>query len=599
MSGFSEDVSGIFAGIGEVSPARELGLAPQSVSLSAATGKGKGYQYQGQYATLSPRYQQAELGVEADRDRDKQSPGQALAFGQEKVPGPRTTSLPTNLQVEINGSGPRRGSGQVAEGDLDSGTAMHHGARAQEASESDTVRPAVPTLGSPLAPSVRLVTTPRLPSSDPDRLAVTSDDIAQSHFSPTPHGEADAANGLDGEESAEEKGRRLACEFLEGDFKNVAEDKVAEFLGGPREVNAAALGYYMQYFGMKGNLVDCFRYVYVGTRTAVGRRSRITDPRRELCQKLFLRAESQEIDRIIEAFSARFYECNPDTVFGSPGVVHTVTGAMLMLNTDLHIADLTKHMSRSDFIRNAMSAIRESMPDAAAEDGSDLVPPSAPAFRPANAQRSASAPIVQPGSLASGAGTTPGLPNQVSRVVSEAGALAGPGSSSSLETQTYSRAWEAEAETALRDIYNAVRSERILLPINSTSNSNRHSMVSLANSLDSRKPRTPSAAHKRQSVIGRPGGALNSVYANAENRSPTGSYATSINEVCFPAFEGNVRADPGRRSHPLRLSASPRISRTPSFGNTKKRHAPPRQLYPSARSTSSTTTSSASSPPTS
>lgn len=195
-----------------------------------------------------------------------------------------------------------------------------------------------------------------------------------------------------------------------------------------------------------------------------------------------------------------------------------------MLNTDLHIADLTKHMSRTDFIRNALSAIRESVPDAdqdtSAGDDAPLVPPQAAGMRPHNAQRSASAPIVQPGH-----------PNPISRVVSEAGAggLAGPGSQSTLETHTYSRAWEAEAEGALRDIFNAVRAERILLPINSTHNSNRQSMISLATSLDSRKPRTPSAAHKRQSVIGRPGGVLNSVYA--ENRSPTGSYATSINEV--------------------------------------------------------------------
>lgn len=211
MGDFSDDVNGMFAGIGDVSPARELGLAPQSVSLSAATGK--------QYA--SPRYQQAELGVEADR--------------AEKVPGPRTTSLPTNLQVEINASEAER-------------------KREREASEHDTVRPTeVPVLGSPLAPSVRLVQTPRL-NSDPDRLAVTSDDIAKSYYAP---GENEA-----GDESSEERGRRMACDFLEGNFKQVPEDKVAEFLGGPREVNAIALKYYMQYFGMKGNLVDCFRYVH-------------------------------------------------------------------------------------------------------------------------------------------------------------------------------------------------------------------------------------------------------------------------------------------------------------------------------------------------
>lgn len=86
----------------------------------------------------------------------------------------------------------------------------------------------------------------------------------------------------------------------------------------------------------------------------------LVDSFRDLCQKLHLKAESQEIDRIIEAFSQRYYDCNPDAVYGSPGVVHTVTGAMLMLNTDLHIADLTKHMSRADFVRNAMRAIQES-----------------------------------------------------------------------------------------------------------------------------------------------------------------------------------------------------------------------------------------------
>jgi hypothetical protein len=34
-------------------------------------------------------------------------------------------------------------------------------------------------------------------------------------------------------ESDEEKGRRLACEFLENDERSVASDKVAEYIGGP------------------------------------------------------------------------------------------------------------------------------------------------------------------------------------------------------------------------------------------------------------------------------------------------------------------------------------------------------------------------------
>jgi PH/SEC7 domain-containing protein len=168
-----------------------------------------------------------------------------------------------------------------------------------------------------------------------------------------------------------------------------------------------------------------------------------------------------------------------------------------MLNTDLHIADLSKHMSRSDFIRNALSAIRESMPE-------DDLPP----LRPPSTQRVTSAPVM-------------GAPMALARVVSEAGI---DGSSSSLSSFTYSKAWEVEAENALRDIYNAVRSERILLP----TNSNRQSMISLSNSLDSRKPRSPSSGYKRASILGRPN--MNSVYSDGR-MSPTGSYATSINEA--------------------------------------------------------------------
>lgn len=40
---------------------------------------------------------------------------------------------------------------------------------------------------------------------------------------------------------------------------------------------------------------------------------------RLLCGKLYLKAETQEVDRILEAFSQRYFECNPDTIFGSPG----------------------------------------------------------------------------------------------------------------------------------------------------------------------------------------------------------------------------------------------------------------------------------------
>ena len=39
-------------------------------------------------------------------------------------------------------------------------------------------------------------------------------------------------------------------------------------------------------------------------------------------------------------------------------VVHAVSYSLLLLNTDLHVAELSTHMSRSQFVRNTLSAIQ-------------------------------------------------------------------------------------------------------------------------------------------------------------------------------------------------------------------------------------------------
>lgn len=40
------------------------------------------------------------------------------------------------------------------------------------------------------------------------------------------------------------------------------------------------------------------------------------------------------------------------------GVVHSVSYSLLLLNTDLHVAELTNRMSRSQFVRNTITAIQ-------------------------------------------------------------------------------------------------------------------------------------------------------------------------------------------------------------------------------------------------
>ena len=55
-------------------------------------------------------------------------------------------------------------------------------------------------------------------------------------------------------------------------------------------------------------------------------------------------------------------------------IVHAVSYSLLLLNTDLHVAELSTHMSRSQFVRNTMSTIQmQRQPTSAARlSNSDL-----------------------------------------------------------------------------------------------------------------------------------------------------------------------------------------------------------------------------------
>ncbi|GMK57715.1 hypothetical protein CspeluHIS016_0405490 [Cutaneotrichosporon spelunceum] len=321
----------------------------------------------------------------------------------------------------------------------------------------------------------------------------------------------------------EDKGRQLAMEFLSGDAAHVPPDKVAMFLGGPRAVNKAALRYYMQHFDMRGFKLDlAFR---------------------DLCAKLHLKAESQEIDRIIEGFSARFYDCNPNTVYGTPGVVHTVTGAMLMLNTDLHIADIPKHMSRADFVRNSMRAIQESMPDR--ESTPDLVNDSGSLRNMDSLSASQSATSVR-------LRNTVGTPRNASgNLISPASELTSTStqdlrsrgaSTTTVNSFTYTKAWEMEAENALKEIYSNVRNERILLPIAAIGDPNNSS----ASTLGGLRVGTRGGinALMRPNSKNAPYNAMFNSQGDG-SLSPTPSYANSIGDLALQptnpiGFAGNL-----------------------------------------------------------
>lgn len=145
-------------------------------------------------------------------------------------------------------------------------------------------------------------------------------------------------------------------------------------------INKVALRHYVNFFDFSGLRLDvAFR---------------------RLCAKLYLKAETQQVDRILEEFSRRYWETNLGTVYGSAsecstdlhkaivtdlfdtGVVHAVSYSLLLLNTDLHVAELNSRMSRNQFVRNTLTAIqmqirptghdRASTPDLTHDDGSSV-----------------------------------------------------------------------------------------------------------------------------------------------------------------------------------------------------------------------------------
>ncbi|KAL1924208.1 uncharacterized protein VTP21DRAFT_7243 [Calcarisporiella thermophila] len=216
-------------------------------------------------------------------------------------------------------------------------------------------------------------------------------------------------------ESMEEQAREMAKRCFEENESFLKKEQVAEFLGNNKEFNACVLHHYMKCFDFKGLRVDiAFRY---------------------LCSRLFLRGETQQQDRILEAFAKRYWECNPDSIFENADVVHAVAYALLLLNTDLHLAVSSRKMSRSEFIKNTLIAIRSQIEDTHSNSNS-------------NPPKGSSPPRLQ------GIFSLPKRTSVRKSYVS--------GSSNRTEQLI-------EIEALLKEIYSSIRSSQILQPTDSTS----------------------------------------------------------------------------------------------------------------------------------
>lgn len=130
----------------------------------------------------------------------------------------------------------------------------------------------------------------------------------------------------------------IATKLFNEQFVSIQPEEYTQFLAANDEDSSIISGFYMDLFKWDPNLLKA-------TRT--------------LCSKLYLKGESQEIDRILTSFTKSYIKQNPVNVFCTKNFekIYIVLYSLILLNTSLHNSEINKKskISQSDYIRNTFT----------------------------------------------------------------------------------------------------------------------------------------------------------------------------------------------------------------------------------------------------
>ncbi|SPO03255.1 related to SEC7, component of non-clathrin vesicle coat [Cephalotrichum gorgonifer] len=235
-----------------------------------------------------------------------------------------------------------------------------------------------------------------------------------------------------------EDDRQKAQRIFDGNEDFIQKDKAAAWMGAEGPVRQRTLRAYMELYDFS-NLS-------------------ILASLREICGRLVLRGETQQVDRILAAFSTRWADCNPNHGFKSTDAVHTICYSIMLLNTDLHMADIEQKMTRGQFIKNTLATIQqaheEPSPEAAggpgATSGNGLMLTVDEAQSSTNKSKPPNRFSFIP-------------PSRTDTDVSDAPATDSCGPLVKTPFDGNMKAWEGQVEIVLKDIYASIRDERLPL----------------------------------------------------------------------------------------------------------------------------------------
>ncbi|ETS02439.1 hypothetical protein M419DRAFT_78189 [Trichoderma reesei RUT C-30] len=213
---------------------------------------------------------------------------------------------------------------------------------------------------------------------------------------------------------------------------------------------------------------------------------------RKVCGRLILRGETQQVDRILVAFSKRWCDCNPNHGFKATDVIHTICYSIMLLNTDLHLADIEQKMTRSQFVKNTLTtitqAVEESVPDAF--DRPSILPERGSVLHEGG--RAVSEPQEKK-SFRNSFRPPPRIDTQLVDAHDDCGPLVKSSFYGSM------KAWEEQIEIVLKSIYNSIKEDKLPL-FGAEPEKHLHNMPSQSNlSVMGMLKRSPSVLSKAPS----------------------------------------------------------------------------------------------------
>ncbi|KAK5617360.1 hypothetical protein CRENBAI_007247 [Crenichthys baileyi] len=191
-------------------------------------------------------------------------------------------------------------------------------------SEKESWRRSIVKEGFRKATSVPVLHSRERPVNQPTELLHPQADVAK-HM---PLGGSDEVltNGLKPDLQA---AKRLAKRLYNLD--GFRKSDVARHLSKNNDFSQMVVHEYLGYFNFSGMNID--------------------QALRTFLTQFALMGETQERERVLAHFSRRYRQCNPESL-STEETVHTLTCAVMLLNTDLHGNNVGKRMSCSQFISN-------------------------------------------------------------------------------------------------------------------------------------------------------------------------------------------------------------------------------------------------------